>query len=400
MRIAQVAPLWESIPPKTYGGTELVVGLLTQELVKRGHEVTLFAAGKSNTKATLVSITDTPLRDIQEAYPDHPLTATQSLYPGSPLSVYYELQMMEHVFSQAEQFDIIHNHLGFMPLAFANLVETPVVTTLHGAFKSDRLHNIVEKTYYESYAHLPYVSISNYQQVPCPRLNYVGTVYHGLDVKAYEASYTLEDKSYLAFLGRFCEDKGPHLAIQIAQQTGYPLIMAGKVDCPEEIDFFKNHVAPFIDGKQIQYIGELNHPQKVALLINALATLCPVIWPEPFGLVLVESMACGTPVLTLRNGSTPELIRHGETGFIADSVEELTGYVAQIMDLDRHTCRKHVEANFSVERMTEDYLSIFEQLIQSKKNASGRHPISYEIKPHQAVKSSLPQANPERIVAF
>ncbi len=361
MRIAQIAPIWETIPPRFYGGTELVVNLLTEELIRMGHEVVLFAAGGSKTSARLVAGSDFPLRELPEKLPQYADQA-HSLYPGSQISAFYELKMLQHVFNMADQFDVIHNHLGFMALPFASLSKTPVVTTLHGAFKTDTLATFCETQFFKSFPTLPMVSISDYQRKPCPNLNYAGTVYHGLDVKKYYPSFTYGDKHYLAFLGRFCEEKGPHHAIRAAKETGWKLIMAGKVDCDDEQQFFKTQIEPHIDGDQIQYIGELDHPRKVALLQNAAATLCPVTWPEPFGLVLIESLACGTPVLAMRHGSIPEIIAHGQTGFVSDTVEELISHIRQIPQIDRRICRSHVETRFSVQRMTSDYVAIYQQL--------------------------------------
>lgn len=367
MRIAQLAPLWETVPPRSYGGTELVVHLLTEELVKQGHEVVLFAAKASQTSAKLEVCSHYPLRELWEKHPEYIMDEQISMYPGSPLSIFSELRLLEKVFSQANCFDVIHNHLGFVTLPFANLVETPVVTTLHGAFQARNLYECREQKYFEEYSNLPFVSISDYQRRPCPQLNYVGTVYHGLDVKRYEPSFTYSDKGYLAFLGRFCKDKGPHHAIKVAKETGWRLIMAGKVDCADEKEFFQNEIVPHIDNDQIQYIGELNHRQKVDLLQGAAATLCPVTWPEPFGLVLIESMACGTPVIALRNGSIPEIIRHGETGFVMDTVEELTQVMGNIGEIDRRVCRHHVESHFSMQQMTNEYLEIYKTLSDGSK---------------------------------
>lgn len=366
MRIAQIAPLWETIPPRSYGGTELIVHLLTKELVAMGHEVTLFAVGTSQTSASLEAVFDKPLRDLSQLYPLTKPDHAVSLYPGSPVSTLHELQVLERVFAASDRFDVIHNHLGCITLSFAVLSDMPVLTTLHGAFSSDTLYHQAEMQYYEAHAQLPYVSISNNQRIPCPLLNYQGTVYHGLDLNQYQASFNIADKNYLAFLGRFCEDKGPHLAIKAALETGWKLIMAGKIDCQEEKEYFREKIEPYVDNQQILYIGELNHPKKVRLLQNAAATLCPVTWSEPFGLVLIESMACGTPVIALKNGSIPEIVVHGKTGFVTESLEAFIACIGQINEIDRRACRTHVETLFSDYRMTCDYLRIYEQLIENK----------------------------------
>ncbi len=365
MRIAQLAPLWETIPPVSYGGTELVVSLLTEALVKLGHEVVLFAASPSKTQAEFQACSQYPLRELSSKVSFLHSPHSVSTYPGSSLSVYYELQLLDKVFSQADGFDVIHNHLGFITLPCAGLTKTPVVTTLHGAFRGHTLRDYVEQNYFMSYSHLPFVSISHDQRKLCPTLNYVETIYHGIPIEQYQPSFEHREKGYLAFLGRFCADKGPHHAIRIAKETGWNLIMAGKVDCEDEKNFFEREIEPYVDGHQIQYVGELNHAQKVDLLKNAAATLCPVGWPEPFGLVLIESMACGTPVLALHNGAIPEIVAHEKTGFVMETVDDLVQYVSQIQHLDRRVCRNHVEKHFSVQKMVENYVNTYCRLLQS-----------------------------------
>lgn len=351
MRIAQIAPIWEAVPPRTYGGTELVVHLLTEELIRQGHEVTLFATGDSKTSARLISHLPQAAR----------LSKIQFV-------VYHEMRVMETVVAMADSFDIIHNHMGMTALPFARLMDTPMATTLHGAFKPKAL-----REFFERYAELPYISISDYQRTGSPDLNYVATIYHGLDLGSIQPSLPPGDKDYLAFLGRFSAEKGAHHAIRIAQETGRRLVMAGKVDAADR-EYFRDEIEPLIDGDHIRSIGEVNHAQKVELLRNAHATLCPVTWPEPFGLVLVESMACGTPVLALRDGSIPELIRHEETGFIADTVDELIGYVSQVPQLDRRICRHHVETRFNQRRMTENHLETYRLLVEEfRENRYHKH---------------------------
>jgi glycosyltransferase involved in cell wall biosynthesis len=365
MRIAQLAPLWETIPPKAYGGTELIVHLLTEELVQAGHQVTLFAAATSRTSAHLQPCAPFPLREVARQMPLTDVTDLPFTYPGCTLSMYYELPVLEKLMAMAGAFDIIHSHMGYVPLPFASGLDAPLVTTLHGAFREHSHLAMVEKQFFRQYAHLPYVAISQAQQQSFPDLNYVDTIHHGLDLLAYEANWHLEDtRGYLAFLGRFSPDKGAHHAVHIAHQTGFPLILAGKLDCPEEHDFFRQAILPHLDGEQICYVGELNHAQKVDLLRHAIATLCPVTWPEPFGLVLIESMACGTPVLALSNGSIPEIIRHGETGFIAATPDELATYVHAIHQLDRQACRSHVAVHFSSQRMAMDYQALYQRLVE------------------------------------
>ncbi|MCE3235992.1 MAG: group 1 glycosyl transferase [Vampirovibrio sp.] len=352
MRIAQVAPLWELVPPKAYGGTELVVHLLTEELVRRGHEVTLFAASGSKTSARLEVCAPVALRELEEQTKKDKTHCTVMAY---------ELKMLQEVFQRADEFDVIHNHVGFQTLAFADFVDTPVVTTLHNALNPEP----VRRLFYRN-AHLPYISISHYQQQLWPELNYAATIHHGIDLNKFHPCYERDGKDYLAFLGRLSPEKGPHHAIRIAKELNMKLILAGKIDRVDQV-FYDEELAHHVDGEQIIYIGELNHPQKVAFLRNAVATLCPVEWPEPFGLVMIESMACGTPVFALRDGSIPEVIDQEQSGYVADSVEELTEAVRRYRDYDRKLVRRLVEKRFSVQRMVDDHLRVYEALIAKRK---------------------------------
>lgn len=348
MRIAQIAPLWELVPPRTYGGTELVVYNLTEELVRRGHEVTLFAAEGSSTSAHLRPCVPMALRMMEERFTND---KTHCTVMG------YELKMLEEVFAQADRFDVIHNHVGFQALPFASFVNVPVVTTLHNALEPEIIRDLFEQN-----AQLPYISISNYQQKLWPKLNYAATIYHGIQMKNFKPDFDLRDKSYFVFLGRMSPEKGPHLAIQAAKTLGTRLIMAGKVDRVDQ-GFFEQQVKPLIDGNQIQYVGEVDHDQKVELLRHARATLFPILWPEPFGLVMIESMACGTPVFALRDGSVPEVIDHGRTGYIADSPEELIEALRQWKAYDRRQVREVAERRFSAERMVDDHLRLYFRLL-------------------------------------
>jgi glycosyltransferase involved in cell wall biosynthesis len=347
LRIAQVAPLWELVPPATYGGTELVVYNLTEELVRRGHDVTLFASAGSQTGARLVECAPAALRAMEEQIK---LDKTHCTVMA------YELMMMQTVFDQADHFDIIHNHVGYQLLAFANLTRTPMVTTLHNAL--DPLP--VKELFYRN-ANLPYISISNYQQKLWPNLHYADTIYHGIETHRFKPSYETKDKHYFAFLGRLSPEKGPQHAIQVAKALGARLVMAGKIDRVDRA-FYREQIKPLVDGDQIQYIGELDHGQKVELLSNAAATLFPITWPEPFGLVMIESMACGTPVFALRNGSVPEVIDQGKTGYIADSLEDLIEAVRGWREYDRKRVRKIAERRFSVARMVDDHERLYERL--------------------------------------
>jgi glycosyltransferase involved in cell wall biosynthesis len=343
MRIAQVAPLWERVPPPAYGGIELVVGLLTDELVKRGHEVTLFASGDSITSANLVSVHPRALRL------DHTVKDASI----------YELLNLALVYDQSEEFDIIHSHAGHTPLTYTKLVKTPTVHTLHGIFTPDN-----EKIF--KYANQqPYVSISDAQREPKLGLNYVATVYNGIDVSSYEFYPQPVDPPYLAFVGRISPEKGLHLAIEIAKKVGLPLKIAGKVD-RVDVEYFEQEIKPHIDGEQIQYLGEANHVQKNTIMGAAYATLFPITWREPFGLVMIESMAAGTPVIAMRMGSTPEVIADHETGFLCKNTQECIQAVNKVDRLNRYACRRYVETHFSVEQMTDAYEAVYQQIVAER----------------------------------
>ena len=354
MRIAQVAPLWELVPPTTYGGTELVVKLLCDELTRLGHEVTLFAARGSNTAATLVECAPMALRAMEDNIKADKTHCTV---------MSYESMMLQEVYKRAGDFDVIHNHVGFQALPFANFVDTPTVTTLHNALCPEPVHQTFLKN-----KHLPFISISEYQQHLWPELNYAGTIHHGIDLQRFEPCYDVQakqDEPYLAFFGRLSPDKGPDTAIQVAKALGMKLVMAGKIDKVDRI-YYDKELAHHVDGDQICYIGELNHEQKVQFLRGAAAVLHPVRWPEPFGLVLVESMACGTPVLALKDGSIPEVIDEGKTGAVCTSLEELIEATRNWQNYDRREVRRIAEARFSKERMGADHETLYQQLIDQR----------------------------------
>jgi glycosyltransferase involved in cell wall biosynthesis len=335
MRIAQVSPLKERVPPFTYGGIELVVSLLTDELVRRGHKVTLFASGDSQTLAELQSVYPRALR----------------LDPNIQAFDAYELLELSQVYEQAKDFDIIHSHMGYMALPFANLVKTPTVHTLH--FLAPDSYPL-----FSYYCKQSYISISQAQRDPGLKLNYVRTVYNGINPDDYPFQAQPQVPPYLAFVGRMSPEKGPHHAIKIAKQTGWPLKMAGKVDVVDR-KFFEQEIAPQIDGKQIEYLGEVDHAMKAALLGNAAVTLFPITWHEPFGLVMIESMCTGTPVVGIRLGSVPEVIAHGKSGFICQSVEEIASSIPAALELNRQVCRDHVLKNFSVTQMVDGYEAVY-----------------------------------------
>ncbi|MEB3338654.1 MAG: glycosyltransferase family 4 protein [Leptolyngbyaceae bacterium] len=349
MRIAQISPLWESVPPPAYGGSELVVSLLTDELVRRGHDVTLFASGDSMTLAKLEGIYPSALR-LEQGFQKYPI---------------YEMLELMRVYNQAQEFDIIHSHIGYAALPCASLVKTPTIHTLHNPVSSDN-----EKLF--SYArHQPYVSISQAQRLAMLELNYVATVYNGIDATQHQFYPQPDDPPYLAFLGRMSPTKGAHLAIAIAKRSGWHLKMAGKID-PEDIPYFEQAIKPQIDGQQIEYLGEANHAQKNALLGGAVATLFPITWQEPFGLVMVESMAAGTPVVAMAKGSTSEVIIHGKTGFLCYNLEECLAAIQQAAQLDRYTCRDHVLHYFSVQQMVDGYERVYQKILLERYSQNGQ----------------------------
>ncbi|MEM6400162.1 MAG: glycosyltransferase family 4 protein [Cyanobacteria bacterium P01_D01_bin.116] len=346
MRIAQVAPLRERVPPPSYGGIELVVSHLSDELVRRGHEVTLFASGDSLTLAELEPMCEKALR----------------LDPNVTNCDAYELLELSQVYQRAAEFDLIHSHLGVFTLATAGLVATPTVHTLHHSFNADT------SKIYTHHNKQPYISISDAQRKI--DLNYVGTVYNGIDENSYPFIVEPENPPYLAFLGRLAPEKGPAHAISIAKQTGWCLKMAGKIDKVDR-KFFDQEIAPHIDGKQIQYLGEVNHEEKAKLLGNAAATLFPITWQEPFGLVMIESMATGTPVIATNMGSVPEVINHGITGFICQSPEDMASLIPEALELSRYSCRKHVEDKFTVSKMVDGYEAIYRKTLENRIQKNG-----------------------------
>ncbi len=348
MRIAQVSPLWERVPPPGYGGIELVVGHLTDELVRRGHEVTLFASGDSQTLARLESVCSKALR----------------LDPSVSEPAVYDMLQLKRVLEREKEFDIIHFHMGFSALPFADLLKTPVVHTLHGGFTE---HNL---KIFEQYRSQSYISISNAQQKFAPRLNYVRTVYNGINPEDYPFCAQSLQPPYLAFLGRMSPEKGPQHAIAIAKQTGRRLKMAGKVDKVDR-KFFEQEIEPQIDGDQIQYLGEVTHAEKVELLSNASLTLFPISWHEPFGLVMTESMCTGTPVIGMNLGSVPEVIAHGKTGFVCQSIEEMIDAIPAALELDRQACRDHVLSQFSVAQMVNGYEAAYQKVIAESMSRNG-----------------------------
>jgi glycosyltransferase involved in cell wall biosynthesis len=343
MKIAQIAPLWERVPPPAYGGIELIVGLLTDELVARGHEVTLFASGDSLTSAKLESIHPQALR----------------LDPSIKEPSIYEMLQLANVYERSGEFDLIHSHMGCVALPYSKLTQTPTVHTLHGIFTPDN-----EKMFVHAKSQ-PYVSISNAQRETRLGLNHVATVYNSIDVSAHHFFPVADEPSYMAFLGRISPEKGPHLAIEIAKATGIPLKMAGKVD-PFDVEYFEEQIKPQIDGELIQFLGEADHFMKNDLMGRAFVTLFPITWREPFGLVTIESMAAGTPVIAMNLGSVPEVVADGVSGYICNTVAECIEAVAKVPALSRAACREYVAQRFGVEQMAAGYEAVYQQILAAK----------------------------------
>ncbi len=350
MRIAQIAPPYESVPPKKYGGTERIVSALTEELVKRGHDVTLFASGDSSTSARLIS---TFSRGIREEFP-HDMNP----FDDAQRTMAF-VQHLVKVYKMAGQFDIIHDHttLRSLPLglAFGQYSKVPVISTLHGVLSENNIKN------YENLNRAYLVAISESQKRPAPDLNYIATVYNGLDM----AKYPFCDKpgDYLLHVGRISHLKGVHHAISIAKKLGLPLIIAAKLD---EIDkpYYEEKVKPFIDGRQIRWVGEVSEDERNILMANALCFMHSLEWEEPFGLTLIESMATGTPVAAFNHGSMPEIIQQGKTGWIADSEDELAELIKNnAYSINRHYCRSYALRKFSAKRMVNDYEMIYESIV-------------------------------------
>jgi glycosyltransferase involved in cell wall biosynthesis len=337
LRIAQVAPLSESVPPKLYGGTERVVSVLTEELVRQGHAVTLFASGDSRTTATLVASC---------------VRAQRLVGCADPLSAH--MLMIEQVAQRAKDFDIIHYHVAPVHFPLARRMVTPHLTTLHGRLDLPDLVPL-----YEEFNELPLVSISDAQRAPLPNQNWVGTVHHGFFEKDFR--FHAGPGSYLAFLGRIAREKRVDRAIEIAKACGWPLKIAAKVD-PSDVLYFKNEIAPLMKHPLIEFVGEIPDSKKSDFLGHARAMLFPIDWPEPFGLVMIEALACGTPTIAFRCGSVPEIIDDGVTGFIVDSVEEAIESLKRIPKLSREKCRQVFEERFSASRMVKDYLSIYARI--------------------------------------
>lgn len=340
MRIAQIAPLAESVPPKLYGGTERVVAWLADELVCMGHDVTLFASGDSETKARLEAVWPEALRLGQSR--------------ADPIAV--QATLLEQVARHASEFDVIHAHIEWLHLPMLSRLGVPFLTTCHGRMDLPGLPDVVRR-----FPDAPFVSISDSQRMALPEANWIGTVYHGLPSNLFKPTFS--KGPYLAFLGRLTAEKGPEAAIRIARAAGLPLHIAAKVP-RREMDYFKQCLEPQLDGRQILLVGEVNDERKQEFLAGAAALLFPIDWPEPFGLVMIEAMACGTPVIAYNRGSVAEIVDHGFTGFVVDDEDSAVAAVEQLSALSRPAVRQQFEARFTARRMALDYLDAYNSLVE------------------------------------
>jgi glycosyltransferase involved in cell wall biosynthesis len=341
MRIAQIAPLMESVPPRLYGGTERIVSYLADELVQQGHEVTLFASGDSITNANLVSCTPRALR----------------LEAGVRDVIPYYMLMLDRVRAAADEFDFLHFHIDQFHFPLFRSQAERTVTTLHGRQDLPDL-----KPLYVGFSDMPLVSISNAQRRPIPNANFVATIHHGIPKHLYEPTFEPRG-GYLAFIGRISPEKRPDRAIKLARTLGIPLKIAAKVDKVDEV-YFREQIAPLVKQPGVEYIGEINESAKTEFLGEALALLFPIDWPEPFGLAMIESMACGTPVLAFRKGSVSEVIDEGVTGLTVDSMDEAIRKLPHVLALDRRAVRRRFDQRFTATRMAKDYVEIYRALLK------------------------------------
>ena len=340
MKIAQIAPLIESVPPRTYGGTERVVSYLTEELVRLGHDVTLFASGDSITSARLVPCVPTALR----------------LDPHIRDPIPYYMLMLDRVRECADEFDILHFHIDQFHFPLFRPRADRTVTTLHGRQDLPDLRPL-----YFGFSDMPLVSISDAQRAPVANANFAATIHHGLPIDLHSPTFSPRG-GYLAFLGRISPEKGVDRAIKIARTLGIPFKIAAKVDRVDET-YFREHIAPLLKAPGVEFIGEINEREKTDFLGQALALMFLINWPEPFGLSLIEAMACGTPVLALRRGSVEEVVEDDLTGHIVDSIDEATVTLPRVMELDRRAVRRRFEERFTATRMAKDYVQVYKSLL-------------------------------------
>lgn len=353
LKIAQIAPLWFPVPPKGYGGTELVVSKLTESLIKKGHRVTLFASGNSKTKGKLISVVKNDLRKLGIPY----------LFDS------YNILNLIEAFSRAKEFDILHTHIDVYDPIFRAQSSVPTIATFHNPFwpkakkKSGQWHTYQGRVLlYNRFPKLPYIAISNSYRKQCPaKIKFVKTIYHGVDPNLLK--FNPKGGNYFAWLGRFSPNKGTHLAIRIAKKLGLKLLIAGKAVSPEDKKYFSEKIKPFLTRK-IQLVGEIKtDAEKSEFLGNARAFLYPLQWEEPFGITMIESQACGTPVIAFNRGSVPEVVKDKKTGFVVNYEKEMIKAIKHISDIDRRECRKFFEQKFTVQKMTDDYEKIYYSLL-------------------------------------
>jgi glycosyltransferase involved in cell wall biosynthesis len=343
LKIAQVAPLYESVPPKYYGGTERVVSFLTEELVHQGHKITLFASGDSVTTARLVPVCERSLR----------------LNPDCEDHLVNHIAMLKRVLDASNEFDLVHFHIDYLHFPLSKLMRLPHLTTLHGRLNIPDL-----KPFYRLFSDMPVVSISYKQRQPLQDINWVGNVYHGLPENLFQPVYG--DGKYLAFLGRMSKEKGVDLAIDIAIKSGIPLKIAAKVDKADQ-EYFDQRLKKLLDHPLVEFVGEISDKEKNEFLGNAIALVFPIQWIEPFGLVVIEALACGTPVVAFKNGSVPELIDHGVSGLVVNDAEEAVNAIRNIGMLERRECRKAFDERFTAGRMATDYLKVYNRVLELDK---------------------------------
>ncbi len=356
LKIAQVSPLWFPVPPKGYGGTELVVSKLTENLIKRGHRVTLFASGNSKTKGKLISVVEKDLRSLRIPY----------------LHDSYNVLNLIEAFSRAKEFDILHTHIDVHDPIFRAKSPVPTIATLHNPFwpKTEKRGGewyayFGRVLLYNRFPGLPYIAISNSYKKQCPAMiKFVKTIYHGVDAKSLK--FNPKGGDYFVWLGRFSPNKGIHIAIEIAKRFGLKLLIGGKAVSPEDEKYFSQKVKPFLTRK-IQFVGEIKtDAEKSDFLGSAIAFLYPLQWEEPFGITMIEAMACGTPIIAFNRGSVPEIVKDKKTGFVVNSEKEMIEAIKKISNIDRRECRKFFERKFTVEKMTDAYEEVYYSLLKNR----------------------------------
>lgn len=344
LRIAQIAPLHEAVPPRLYGGTERVVSYLTEELVRRGHRVTLFASGDSQTRAELVPCSGEALR-----------LDARCIDPFA-----HHVLQLERVAQRASEFDVLHFHTDYFSFPLGRRLDVAQVVTLHGRLDLPDLQPI-----FHEFNDYPTVSISDHQRLPLPQARWMTTIHHGLPADLHHPSY--EPGEYFAFLGRISPEKRVDRAIEIAKRTGVPLKIAAKISTADE-EYFRSEIAHLLDHPLVEFLGEIGEHEKGDFLRGAKALLFPIDWPEPFGLVMIEALACGTPVVAFSHGSVPEVLRHGVSGFLVKDMDEAVAAAARVEELDRRACRAEFDARFTAQRMAEDYERLYARLLRERQS--------------------------------